>query len=184
MPGHTVQPFSEVLLCGHEIALVLLHRRQHAQIALYPAVVVVGDVILNHGNNIFPAREAFTIVPFSFENTPESFHRAIVNALGNSGHALLHLCGFQLVVKDSVRILETSVAMEQRMCIGVSFYGSIQCIEHQGLSLRSRIINATILRSYRSRMALRYSLCTVGPSYHLNSVTSVSHFSLGILAWN
>lgn len=133
MPGHTVQPFSEVLLCGHEIALVLLHRRQHAQIALYPAVVVVGDVILNHGNKIFPAREAFTIVPFSFENTPESFHRAIVNALGNSGHALLHLCGFQLVVKDSVRILETSVAMEQRMCIGVSCYGSIQCIEHQGI---------------------------------------------------
>ena len=73
MPGHTVQPFSEVLLCGHEIALVLLHRRQHAQIAQYPAVVVVGDVILNHGNKIFPAREAF--------HTPYSININLKNQL-------------------------------------------------------------------------------------------------------
>ena len=44
----------------------------------------------------------------------------------------------------------------------------------------------TILRSYRSRMALRYTLCFIHSpfftSYHLNSVTSVSHFSFGLSA--
>ena len=81
MPGHTVQPFSEVFLCCQQIVIVFFHRRQHAQITLYPAVVVVGDVILNRGNKRFPAREAFTIVPFSFQNTAASFSTGLYTRL-------------------------------------------------------------------------------------------------------
>ena len=65
---------------------MLLHWRQNAQIALYPAVVVVSDVILNHGNKLLAAGEASAVVPLTLEDAPEAFHRPVVNALAHSGH--------------------------------------------------------------------------------------------------
>src|SRR5699024_6635977 len=112
MSGLFVQSFSEVLLCRHEIAFVLLHWCQNAQITLYSAVIVVSDVVLNHGNKFFSAHEASAVVSFPFQNTPEDFHRAVINAFGHSGHALFHLCFFQFVVEYPVGILETSVTMK------------------------------------------------------------------------
>ena len=51
------------------------------------------------------------------------------------------------------------------------------------LSLWSLITYATIRRSYRSSIALRYTLClSLFSSYHLNSVTSVNHFWFGASA--
>ena len=47
---------------------MLLHRCQHSQITLYAAVVVVSNVVLNHGNKFLTAREPSAVVPFSFEN--------------------------------------------------------------------------------------------------------------------
>ena len=131
MSGQIVQPFSEVLLCRFEIILVLLHRCQHPQVALYPAVVVVGYVVLNHGNKFFSTRESSSVVPFPFQDAPESLHRTVINALGNSGHTLLHFCCLQLVIEYPVCILETSVTMEQRVCIWIGCYGSIQSIKYE-----------------------------------------------------
>ena len=91
---------------------MLLHRCQHAQVALYPAVVVVGDIILNHLHKLLTACKTLAVISLSFQNTPKAFHWTVVNALGHSGHALFHLCFLQLVVEHSVGILETSVAME------------------------------------------------------------------------
>ena len=102
----------EVFLCRQRIAVVLLHRCQNAQIALYAAVVVVNDVVLNHGNKFLTACESFAVIPFPLENAPESFHRAIVDTFGYSGHALLHLRFLQLIVENSVGILKTSVTVE------------------------------------------------------------------------
>ena len=102
----------EVFLCRQRITVVFLHRCQNAQIALYTAVVVVADVILNHLHKLLAACEPSAVISFSFQNTPEAFHRAVVNALGNSGHALSHLCFLQFVVECSVCILESSVAVE------------------------------------------------------------------------
>ena len=91
---------------------MLLHRRQHAQVALYPAIVVIGDVVLNHGYEFLTTCESFAVIPFPLENAPEAFHRTVVNALGHSGHALLHLRFLQLIVESSVGVLKTSVTVE------------------------------------------------------------------------
>ena len=120
MSGLIVQPFSEVLLCRHEIKFVLLHWRQHTQIALHTAVIVVSDVVLNHGYKFLTACEAPAIIPFPFENAPEAFHWPVVDAFGHPGHTLLHLGCFQLVIEHPVGILETSVTMEYRFSIRVS----------------------------------------------------------------
>ena len=77
---------------------MLFHRCQHAKVALYTAVVVVDDVILNHRNEFFSAREPSAIVSFPFQDAPESFHWSIVDSFCYSGHALLHLCFLQLVI--------------------------------------------------------------------------------------
>ena len=130
MSGQIVQPFPEVLLCRHEITFVLFHRCQNTQVALYPAVVVVSDVILNHLYKLLAACKTLAIIPFSFENAPEAFHRAVINALGNSGHTLLHFCFLQFVIEYPVCVLESSVTVEQRMCIRICLNSSFQCIEY------------------------------------------------------
>ena len=109
---------------------MFLHRCQNAQIALYPAVVVVGNVVLNHLHKLFAAGEPLAVISLSFQNAPETFHWTVVNALGNSGHTLLHLGFLQLVVEHSVCVLKTSVAVEQRMCVGVGFYSGIQGVKY------------------------------------------------------
>ena len=102
-----VQTISEVLLCRHEIAFVFFHRCQYTQVALYAAVVVVSDIVLNHGNEIVPACKSLAIVSFSLEDSPETLHWAVVNVLGHSGHTLLHLCCLQLVIEGSVGVKNT-----------------------------------------------------------------------------
>lgn len=84
---------------------------------MYTAVIVVGDIVLNHGNKFFAACESFAIISFSLEDFSEAFHRSVVDALGYSGHTLLHLCFLQFVVEDPVCVLKTSVAVKQGMCV-------------------------------------------------------------------
>ena len=121
----------EVFLCRQRIAAVLLHRRQHAQVSLYPVVVVVGDVILNHLRKLLAACKTPAVISLSFQNTPKAFHWTVVNALGYSGHALSHLCLLQFIVEYSIGVLESSVAVEQRMCIGIGSYSGIQGIKYK-----------------------------------------------------
>ena len=110
---------------------MLFHRRQNAQVALHSAIVVIGDVILNHLNEFFTARKPSAVVPLPLEDSPEALHRAIIDALGHSGHALFHICFLQFVVERPVGILEASVAVEQGMRIGIGLDSGIQCIEYK-----------------------------------------------------
>ena len=48
-------------LCS-EIQLVLLHRRQHAQVALYSPGVVVVDIVLNHLDKFFLTGKSSAVV--------------------------------------------------------------------------------------------------------------------------
>lgn len=91
---------------------MLFHGRQDTELALYPASVVIADVILDHIDQSFLAVEPLTVVAFPLEDTPEALHGAIVNAMCNTGHALRHIRFLNLVVKGSVRILESPVTME------------------------------------------------------------------------
>ena len=54
-------------------------------------VVVVFDVVGDHVDDIFTAGESTLVIALSFEYSPKSFHRAIVNAFPDSGHTLSHI---------------------------------------------------------------------------------------------
>lgn len=109
---------------------MLLHRHQNAQIALYPAVVVISDVLVDHQSKLLTARGPSAIVSLTLEDSSEPFHRAVVDALGDPGHALLHLCFLQLVVKGSIRILKSMITAKQWMGIGIHCDSGIQSVEH------------------------------------------------------
>ena len=108
---------------------MLLHRREDTKVALHTMVVVITDVIFDHIDEFFFTGEAFAVVAFTLEDAPESLHWPVVNALGHTGHALLHAGFFQLVVESSVRILETSVTMKQRVCVGIGLYSPVKCLK-------------------------------------------------------
>jgi hypothetical protein len=91
---------------------VRFHGRQDTELALYSASVVIADEILNHIDQSFLAVEPLTVVAFPLEDTPEALHGAIVNAMCNTGHTLRHTRFLNLVVKGSVRILQSPVTME------------------------------------------------------------------------
>ena len=57
---------------------MFLHRRQDTEIALYALGVVIADVVLYHLNQFFLAGEAFAVITLTFEDTPETLHRAVV----------------------------------------------------------------------------------------------------------
>ena len=110
---------------------MLFHRRQYAEIALKPHGVVVADIILNHIYKSFSICELISVVSFTLENAPKAFHGAVVNAVGHSGHTLSHPGCFKLRMKHSVGILESSVAVEDRMGVWICLYSGIKCVIYQ-----------------------------------------------------
>ena len=121
----------EVLLCRRMKLHMFFHRRENAEIALEPHGVVVADIIFNHVHKAFPIRKFVTVVAFTLDNAPESLHGPIVYAVCHSGHALGHAGFFQLGMEYSVRVLKSSVAVEDGMRIGVCLDGGIKCVINQ-----------------------------------------------------
>ena len=108
-----------------------LHGGQNPQSVLETARVVVDDVIFNHTDQGLPTGKAPAVVPFPLEDAPEPLHGAVVDALANSGHALGHPGGGQLVMKDLGGIGTAPVAVEQGMGAGVGFQGPVQGTVYQ-----------------------------------------------------
>lgn len=113
------QPESAVLL-GGKAKPVLLHRCQNAEISLYSTGIVVVDVALDHLNKFLFAGKSSAVIAFTFQDTPKSFHWAIVNTMAHTGHTLCHPGLLQFVMKSSAGILVTSVAMKQGCASGLA----------------------------------------------------------------
>ena len=114
-----------------EVHFMLFHRSEYAKVPLESFGVVVLNKILNHGNQVCPVSESYSIVPFAFQDSPESFHWSVINTLSDPGHTLRHTGLGQHVVEWAACILESSVAVAQWMRIR---FGSNRCpksIEHQ-----------------------------------------------------
>ena len=105
-------------LCCHSQS-IFLHRCQYAEIALDSPIVVVANITLNHLHERILTVKPFSIVRFPFQDAPEAFHRPVVDASAYTGHALLHPSLFQLVVEGPARVLESSVTVEERMCVRI-----------------------------------------------------------------
>ena len=86
---------------------------------MYPSVVVIADIRFNHVSQGFPVGEAMAVIPFPFENTPEAFHWPIVDAVCHARHALSHARLFKFVMKCPIRVLKTSVTVEQWMRVRI-----------------------------------------------------------------
>ena len=110
---------------------MLFHRSEYAEIPLEPFGVVVLNEFINHGNKTDFVREAFSVIPFSLQDTPESLHWAIINAFGNPGHTLGHASFSQHMVEWTACILESSVAVAQWMCVRVCGNRCPECVKHQ-----------------------------------------------------
>ena len=106
------------ILCSKS-KLVFFKRCQYPKIALHPSGIVIADVVLNHLDEFLLTGKTTVIITLSFQDAPEPFHGAVVNAVRDTGHTLRHTSLQKFMVKGSVSILEPSVAMEQWMSIRV-----------------------------------------------------------------
>ena len=98
---------------------MLFHRCQNAEIALQTLCVVIEDIILNHLYQGPSVRKASAVLVLTSEDAPKGFHRTVINALRHARHALYHSSLHQLGMERAVRILEASIAVEQRVSIRV-----------------------------------------------------------------
>lgn len=105
---------------------MLFHRRQDAELSLHPAGIVIANIALDHLDQIPLAGKTPAIVAFPLQNAPEALHGAVVDAFADAGHTLGHPGLLELVVKGSARVLEPSVAVKQRMSIGVGFHSFVE----------------------------------------------------------
>ena len=62
-----------------------------------------------HFHQGVPVSKPFAIIPFTFQNAPESFHRTIVDTFCYSGHALCHSGCFKFGMEISVGVLKSSI---------------------------------------------------------------------------
>ena len=172
----------DFLFSGGKTNQVLLHRRENSKIALDSAGIVVTDVAFNHLNQFQFAGKAPAVVAFPLQDTPKALHRAIVNTMSYAGHALCHAGLLQLVVKSPVGILEASVTVEQRMGIRIRLDSLVKGLVDKWIiiALADHIgHDAPVIEIQNgAQIELVYS----NPLIPFNSVTSVSHFSLGFAA--
>ena len=161
--------------------LVLFHWRNNTKIALYPLGVVIVNVIPNHPNKLLLGSKTAAIIFLALQDAPESLHWAIVNAVSHARHTLRHTGFLQHMVKGLVGVLKTTVTVEQLMCIRMGFNCSLECVKHNRVVVvvTNNIRNDTSVVQVKDGTQIDF----VNSSYHLNSITSVSHFIFGLGAW-
>ena len=108
-----------------------LHRSLNKQAVLVTAIIVVVDIVLNGRNQLFPVGKSMSVIAFALQNSPEPFHRAVVNAAANTGHTLCHPGIQQFLVEGSAGVLESTVAVEQRVCIRIFQNSFIKRVKNQ-----------------------------------------------------
>ena len=99
-------------LCSYQVLGVLFHWGEHSQSALVAFVVVIVDVFGDHLNHLLATGKFMLVVTFSFQNPPESFHWAIVDAFTDSGHALDHPMIKKLLMEHIACVLESPITVK------------------------------------------------------------------------
>ena len=91
-------------------------------------IVVVFDVILNHFYYSFSGIKSALVISFSFQDSPEAFHRSIVDALANARHTMYHLLILKLLVKYIACVLKSSVRVKNWSGSRVGFNSFVECV--------------------------------------------------------
>ena len=77
------------------------------------------------------ATELIQGIPLCLHNSPEPFHWAIIDAIPNAGHGLLHTLIRELELERFTGILEPPVTVEQRVCFRIFANCLLKCVKHQ-----------------------------------------------------
>ena len=139
-----------------------LHWCLDEETVLVAAVVVIVNVSFNRRNEGFPVCKCVPVVTFSFEDAPEAFHRAVVNAVSHTRHTLRHTsiiytptrnrkyCNFQTC---GHRMLNLRKSIRKRIERGTY---TCSCCGEQFLPIRADArycSNACRQKDYRKRKA-------------------------------
>lgn len=85
------------------------------QLPLYPSAVVISDVIFDGSDKTIPALKFPAIIHLTLKYSPEDFHRAVVYAMGNPGHAMYASMILNKHIELHSCILKSPVAMAERV---------------------------------------------------------------------
>ena len=110
---------------------MLRHGSHNAKITLNTAIIIVVDIAYDHVDQLKLAGKTFPVVTFAFQDTPEAFHGAVVDTLAHTGHTLSHTSLFEFVMECSIGVLESAVAVKQRMRIWIGLHGHVKGFEHK-----------------------------------------------------
>ena len=94
-------------------------------------MVIVVDKLFNSSHQLLVDIKAIEIIHPTLQDTPEAFHRAVVDTSSHSGHALCHSLLVQLRTKLPAGILESPVTVEQRVCIRILLRRQIESLKYQ-----------------------------------------------------
>ena len=140
---------------------------------LVTAVVVVVNIAFNRGNELFSACKSMPIIALTLQDSPEAFHRAVVNAAANTGHTLCHPGIQQFLVEGFAGVLESTVAVEQRVCIRIFQNSFIKRVKNQLVVISvtiniaddspvTQIENRTQIEFVDDRIFIPLKLCHIG----------------------
>lgn len=151
---------------------MLFHRGENAEITLEPPGVVIANIIVNHLHQALTVGKFSAVVSFTLEDSPESFHRSIVYAVSNAGHALSHAGSYQLCMKDSVRILKTAVTVKDWVSIGIGFNSSVKSIIDKRIVIAAadHVGNDPSVIKIKDCTQIDFTLLTVGIPFELGNI--------------
>ena len=107
------------------------HWRPYSKSFLKTFVIVKMDVLVDGQTQLAAATELVQEIHFCLHNSPEPFHWAIVDAMPNAGHGLLHTLLREFELECFTGILESPVTVEQRVCIRIFANRLLKCVKHQ-----------------------------------------------------
>ena len=87
------------------------------EVSLNPLVVVIADVVAYGCNELCPACELPAVVCLPLQDSPESFHWPVVDAVRNTGHAMRASMLLHNGPELCAGVLESAIAVAERMCI-------------------------------------------------------------------
>lgn len=101
------------------------------QLPLDSSVVVVVNVAAYGFNKLCPTRKLPAVVCLPFQNSPEPFHRAVVDAVGDTGHAMNAAMHLHNGPKLCACVLESTIAVAKRMGIRFSLKRLSEGLHHK-----------------------------------------------------
>ena len=107
------------------------HWRPFSKSFLKTFVIVKMDVLVDGRTQLAAATELVLEIHLCLHNSPETFHWAIVDAMPNAGHGLLHTLLRELELECFTGILESPVTVEQRVCIRIFANCLLKCVKYQ-----------------------------------------------------